>query len=79
MPVDTGGYAQRVAAVRARMDQVLQRLADVSGQQNQFLQGLAIRVLEDQKRRIEAYQLQARYELAAIYDRASSTKPKAQP
>jgi thioredoxin-like negative regulator of GroEL len=79
MPVDTGGYAERVAAVRARMDQLLQRLSDVSGQQNQFLQSLAIRVLEDQKRRIEAYQLQARYELAAIYDRASSTKPKAQP
>ena len=79
MPVDTGGYAQRVAAVRARMDQLLQRLSDVSGRQNQFLQSLAIRVLEDQKRRIEAYQLQARYELAAIYDRASNPKPKAQP
>ena len=79
MPLDTGGYAERVAAVRARMDQLLQRLADVSGQQNQFLQGLAIRVLDDQKRRIEAYQLQARYELAAIYDRASSSKPKAKP
>jgi tetratricopeptide (TPR) repeat protein len=79
MPIDTGGYAERVAAVRTRMDQLQQRLSDVSEQQNHFLQSLAIRVLEDQKRRIEAYQLQARYELAAIYDRASSTKPKAQP
>jgi hypothetical protein len=79
MPIDTGGSAQRVAAVRTRMDQLQQRLADVSEEQNHFLQALAIRVLEDQKRRIEAYQLQARYELAAIYDRASSASPKAQP
>jgi hypothetical protein len=79
MPVDTGGYAQRVSAVRARMDQLQQRLSDVAEQQNHFLQSLAIRVLQDQKRRIEAYQLQARYELAAIYDRATSTRPKAQP
>jgi tetratricopeptide (TPR) repeat protein len=79
MPLDTGGYAERVAAVRTRMDQLQQRLTDVSEQQNHFLQSLAIRVLEDQKRRIEAYQLQARYELAAIYDRAANPKPKAQP
>jgi hypothetical protein len=79
MPIDTGGFAERVAAVRARMDQLQQRLAQVSDQQNHFLQSLAIRVLEDQKRRIEAYQLQARYELAAIYDRATNAKPKAQP
>jgi tetratricopeptide (TPR) repeat protein len=79
MPIDTGGFGARVAAVRARMDQLQQRLADVSERQNQFLQALAIDTLEDQKRRIEAYQLQARYELAAIYDRASSANPKAKP
>jgi len=43
------------------------------------LQALAIRELEGQKLRISTYQIQARYELAAIYDRASNDKPKAKP
>ena len=78
MPTDTGGFAARVAAVRARIDQLQQRLHDVSAQQNRFLQALAIRELEGQKRRIETYQIQARYELAAIYDHAENA-PKAKP
>jgi hypothetical protein len=40
---------------------------------------LAIQELEGQKQRIETYQIQARYELAAIYDRASNPPPKAKP
>jgi Tetratricopeptide repeat len=78
-PTNTGAYAGRVAAIRARMDQLQQRLADVSEQQNRFLQALAIRELESQKQRISTYQIQARYELAAIYDRAANDKPKAKP
>jgi len=79
MPTNTGVYAGRVGAIRARMDQLQQRLADVSAEQNRFLQALAIRELEAQKLRISTYQIQARYELAAIYDRASNDKPKAKP
>jgi hypothetical protein len=79
IPTNTGAYAGRVAAIRARMDQLQQRLADVSAQQNLFLQALAIRELQSQKERIATYQLQARYELAAIYDRAANDKPKAKP
>jgi hypothetical protein len=78
-PVNTGAYADRVLAMRDRMDRLQQRLADVSLQQNRFLQTLAIRELEGQKQRISTYQIQARYELAAIYDRASNDKPKAKP
>jgi DNA repair exonuclease SbcCD ATPase subunit len=78
-PVNTGAYAGRVAALRARMDQLQQRLADVSTQQNRYLQALAIRELESQKLRISTYQIQARYELAAIYDHAANDKPKAKP
>ena len=77
VPANTDAYGGRIAAVRARMDQLQQRIADVSGQQNRYLQALAISELEGQKQRIATYQLQARYELAAIYDRASTTKPKA--
>jgi hypothetical protein len=80
-PLSTGGYASRVAAIRARIDQLHERLADVAERQNEFLQLLAIRELEGQKQRIETYQVQARYELAAIYDRTSNgpAKPKTAP
>jgi hypothetical protein len=76
---DTGEFATRVAAIRARLDQLQQRLATLSERQNRFLQALAIEELERQKQRIETYQIQARFELAAIYDKATSEKPKAHP
>ncbi|MDB6085257.1 MAG: hypothetical protein JWN43_3138 [Gammaproteobacteria bacterium] len=79
MPSNTGGFAARVAAVRTRMDQLQERLTELSERQNRFLQALAIRELQAQKRRIEVYQIQARYELAAIYDKTTQPKPKARP
>jgi hypothetical protein len=78
-PLTTGEYGSRVSDVRGRIDDLQQRLADVSEKQNRFLQVLAIQELEGQKQRIEAYQIQARYELAAIYDRASNAPAKAKP
>ncbi len=71
-PLTTGGYAAKVAAIRARIDQLQGQLSEVSERQNLFLQSLAIHELEGQKQRIETYQIQARYELAAIYDRTSN-------
>jgi hypothetical protein len=79
VPANTGAYAGRIEALRARMDVLQQRLADASGRQNRFLQSLAIRELELQKQRISTYQIQARYELAAIYDHTANDKPKAKP
>jgi hypothetical protein len=78
-PLTTGGYASSVADVRARIDELQLRLLDVSEKQNQFLQSLAVRELQGQKQRIETYQIQARYELAAIYDHAANAPPKAKP
>jgi tetratricopeptide (TPR) repeat protein len=72
VPVNDGGFAGRVGAVRQRIDELQRRLAETSLKQNRYLQLLAIRELQSQKQRIEAYQVQARYELAAIYDRASN-------
>jgi hypothetical protein len=79
MPGNNGALAARVTAVSERMDQLQQRLEALSEQQNRFLQALAIRELQAQKQRIEVYQIQARYELAAIYDKSSAPKPKARP
>jgi hypothetical protein len=72
MPASNGGYGTRVAALRGRIDDLQLRISDVSAKQNLFLQQLAIRELEGQKQRIDTYEIQARYELAAIYDRASN-------
>ena len=77
VPSDTGAFAGRVAAVSDRMDQLKQRLAALTEKQNRYLQSIAIEELGRQKQRIETYQIQARFELAAIYDKATSEKPKA--
>ena len=79
VPTNSGTYAARVAALRTRIDHLEARIATVSGQQNLFLQTLAIQELEGQKERISTYQVQARYALASIYDRATNEKPKAKP
>ena len=79
MPTNNGTLAARVTTVRGRMDELQQRLSALSEKQNRFLQALAIRELRAQKQRIEVYQIQARYELAAIYDKATAPKPKAKP
>ncbi|MGP8098377.1 MAG: tetratricopeptide repeat protein [Steroidobacteraceae bacterium] len=79
VPSDTGDFAARVAAVRDRMDQLKQRLAALTEKQNRYLQSIAIEELGRQKQRIETYQIQARFELAAIYDKATTEKPKAHP
>jgi Tetratricopeptide repeat len=76
MPSNTGAFAGRVTTVGERMDQLQQRLAALSERQNRYLQALAIRELQAQKRRIEVYQIQARYELAAIYDKSTQPKPR---
>jgi hypothetical protein len=58
------------------MDQLQERLAAVAGRQNRYLQALAIDELNAQKQRIATYQVQARYALASIYDRAVDQQSK---
>ena len=79
IPSDNGEYAARVSDVRDRIDRLHDRLATVSDDQSHFLQSLAVDELERQKDRIATYQVQARYALASIYDRAANQKPKATP
>jgi hypothetical protein len=51
-------------------------LAALTERQNRYLQEIAIDELGRQKDRIVIYQVQARFELAAIYDKATNEKPK---
>ena len=71
MPNYTGDFAARVDALRLRLDAAQQRLAGVAQQQNGLLESLARNELEQQKERISTYQIQARFALASIYDRAA--------
>jgi hypothetical protein len=71
MPNNTGEFAARVEALRARLEGAQLRLADVAKQQNELLESLARSELEQQKERIGTYQIQARFALASIYDRAA--------
>jgi len=81
MPNNTGEFATRVASLRARLEGAQSRLAGVAKQQNALLEVLARTELEQQKERIGTYQIQARFALASIYDRAAAppTAPKAAP
>ena len=71
MPNNTGEFAARVEALRKRLEEAQVRLANVAKQQNGLLESLARNELEQQKERISTYQIQARFALASIYDRAA--------
>ncbi len=78
VPSDTGTYGKRVADLRARMDDMQAKLGEASERQNLHLQAIAIQTLEGQKQRIATYQVQARFALASIYDRAINAPHDAQ-
>jgi hypothetical protein len=73
MPSDTEAFAARVAALKPRIDGLGIRLASAARAQGEYLADIAVQELESQKERLASYQLQARYALATIYDRAANT------
>jgi len=72
VPTNTGDFATRVAALRARIGSLQTRLADMRSRQSEYLARLAVSELDEQKSRLAAYQVQARFALASMYDRAVS-------
>jgi hypothetical protein len=74
MPVNTGEFADRVASLRQRIDALQVRLAAAEEQQSAYLVQIAVHELEQQKDRLAAYQVQARFALATMYDRAASAQ-----
>jgi len=75
VPQNTGEFAARIAALRARIDALRGRLGSASTLQAEYLEALAEQELVAQKERLAAYQVQARFALADIYDRAASPAP----
>jgi hypothetical protein len=70
-PSSTGEFAARIAALQGRLSGLRVQLAAAADQQNDYLEHLAIANLEAQKERMATYEVQARFALATIYDRAN--------
>jgi hypothetical protein len=71
VPANTGEFAQRLAAAGEKLGALRERLVATRARQNELLAALAVRELAQQQERLNTYQLQARFALATIYDRAT--------
>jgi septal ring factor EnvC (AmiA/AmiB activator) len=77
VPTNTDEFAARIAALADRIKSVRERLAESSQQQSQYLATLAQSELQSQRDRLATYALQARVQLADIYDRSADENQKA--
>ncbi|HEX5207951.1 MAG TPA: tetratricopeptide repeat protein [Steroidobacteraceae bacterium] len=71
LPVQTGDFAARVTVLQQRIGTLQVRLAAAETAQSQALAALAVHDLEQQKKRLEGYRIQAQFALATIYDQAA--------
>jgi tetratricopeptide (TPR) repeat protein len=71
LPVETGGFADRVSALQQRVGAIQARLATAETAQSHALAELAVADLEQQKERLQGYRVQAQFALATIYDQAA--------
>ncbi len=70
-PKSTGDFSVRIADLQARLTALRERLAQARTSQSGQLASLAIAELDAQKQRLADYEVQARFSLASIYDRAA--------
>jgi hypothetical protein len=72
VPQNTGEFAARVASLRQRIGALEARLASAEERQSAYLAQVAVQELERQKTRLATYEVQARFALATMYDRAAT-------
>jgi lipopolysaccharide biosynthesis regulator YciM len=72
VPQNTGEFAARVASLRQRITALEARLAATEERQSAYLAQIAVQELEQQKARLATYEVQARFALATMYDRAAT-------
>jgi hypothetical protein len=70
-PATTGDFGERIAALQQRLTALRARLAAAAEAQQRLLADIAIHELKAQRQRLSDYEIQARFSLAAIYDRAA--------
>jgi hypothetical protein len=73
VPTNNGEFAARVAALKVRIDALQARLATTQQKQGAYLAEVAVDELDQQKSRLATYQVQARFAMATMYDRASNS------
>jgi hypothetical protein len=79
VPTNNGEFASRVAALKARIDALQGRMVAVEQKQADYLAQVAVAELNQQKDRLSTYQVQARFALASMYDRAANPEPAKKP
>lgn len=79
LPGRDEGFAQRVAMLGPRLDADRERIARLRAAEGLHLADLAVGELQEQRHRLDAYLLQARYALATLYDRAANPPHEARP
>jgi len=75
VPTNTGEFATRLADLKTRIAQLQARLASAEKAQQGYLQQIAVAELSQQKERLDTYEVQARFALATMYDKAASGEP----
>ncbi len=76
MPTNTGEFAARLAVLKTRITELQARLVGAEKAQQGYLQQIAVAELSEQKERLDAYEVQARFALATMYDKAASEPAK---
>jgi hypothetical protein len=76
VPTNTGEFAARLVALKTRITELQARLVSAEQAQQGYLQQIAVAELSDQKVRLDAYEVQARFALATMYDKAASEAAK---
>ena len=76
-PERNAALGRRVGAVEPRIGTLAVRVDEAKAAQGIRLADIAVRELEDQRKRLDEYSVQARYALATIYDRAAAAPPAA--
>jgi hypothetical protein len=71
LPIETGDFAGRVSGLQQRIGALQVRLAAAETTQSQALAELAVHDLEQRKKRLQGYRVQAQFALATIYDQAA--------
>ena len=76
-PLRFKDFSTRVYGLVPRIEGMKMRVADAMENQGAFLKSIAVGELQAQKQRLDVYTVQARFALAAIYDRAATTVSEA--
>jgi hypothetical protein len=72
---DFGAFDKRIAAHRIEIGRLQARTARTRLAQGKAIEKLAVKELENRKKRLDSYLVQARFALAQTYDSALNTRP----